>query len=654
MHSSRQDMRSPASEVSHHTEKDRPTSRSPAPEAEPYELISLRRELERAKRDAAELGKKVAARNTQYLLREEELSQQIRDAAEQSGMGTLPPGTDLATSAARQRARAFRMQDEAEAQQRQRRIVELEEEIANVNKKIAARNHEEELAGVALSRLKEQLGRLEKESTLIAAHVQTVLDTVKGTKETSFHNRQSLAEALNVSLVDEGVSEDDLPHPSGTIEAEYCNVNLRMFSAACQLVTETKRLVSAFTAEAELQASVFESVETAHLERKRQLEEQSEVLVDAQSALKTLEERLGALDRELSDLRARRAELEATVNREGTVESLIEQELQLQHDISVVEGQAAEAVRKKETVSTQRDQAMRSRKEALDRLTDEEISLKSAEEALHAAEKHRDDIDTERTHLERSSRVSSDNIKNLEQERIRLREEIAAAHEEKIMMDERQRKLEVQQDEAAGNLRAAIREQEAAQEALTNKKRWLEDLQAEVEKQKERHSDLVRERSTLKQQVQLANYEAANAQQAADSVNQQLEYSRSLLPKTHPAAGGGSFKGTLPSGVKPPQRIQHAKQPQESVAALRTMLAKHETASSGHGSRPTTPQPKPEQQAPRVVQPQSIPAFPSTPAAQQAPVAAARSVSSSSANSMANIQSKLHDILARRHERGLQ
>jgi chromosome segregation ATPase len=688
-----------------------------AADPEPYEIVSLRRELERARKDASELAKRVAAKNTEYLLREEDLSRAIREAAELGG--TAVPNTDLSNPISRQRARAFRLLDDEENQAKQKRIAELEKEIEVAKKKVEARKNEEVLAGTAVTRLKQQVDALEKRSALVAAQVETSLQPALDAKTICFQHRALLVQHLSMEL--QGAPGYAPAKQTSAMEMELCPINLTMHDGCKRLQFELQQLVKDISHEAELQAAVFEKLENLHRQHKTQLEDQSEILLQAKDAVVAIQEKLAMLDAELNTARNKQKEMLRLDAEEGTLESLTDREAQLIRDLGRTETELMTAERARETAKSILDQTFKARKDALDRLAEEQLSLQNAEGVLKTIEKQREDAESDRSHIERSIRLSKDNCRTLEQERSRLREEIAAAKEEKAAAAERERKLEVEFDELEVVHRGVSRDRDAAKESLERKKAFLEELRGELEKRKASYEELLKERSELKQKHQMLELDAKKAKEESEHVEKQLAYARSLLPKNHPAANNisasiGDARRTYVDKVREAKLAQSRREkeaaaqaarqqplaaaPQQSAAALRAMLNSTPTpkpSGSTGNSRPSTPSaqdtgsrratplqdplqnrppaqtdfpPRPQRSnaaagAPPQVQP---PASQSTAPFQnesdqlepqpQAPwgngsASRSESVASTSASSMAAIQMKLQDILARRHERGL-
>ena len=506
------------------------------------ELARLKKQLERSRQMASELTAQITANNEQYVKREDELSQQLKEAGQRMQEMQRAQRRDAEAAAKRQ----------VHVPADPKSTMRLSQQVEELKTGVAKHAAEEELTGIAVSRLRDHVAEIEKGSSKFAADVVPALQLITSIDDLSTGECRALGERISVQIM----PKEPKPHPVVGCPAlfeELCPSTIAASQSVSFLVSKLELLGQSLRDEGELRASVFVSQEATHRKLQQQLEEQSAVLLEAQAAITRLQQELADLEVELQ------AKTAVTVGVTGPAQNSTEELAQKQRSLVLEVAAATQRLteigttRKAEQVAL--DESAKRLAAATGEFKELQATHRDATSAADSARQRCDTLKSERSALQQATRALEESHAALTRDLSRAQND--ANETEKDLIVARQRLARLSEDQNAVSIELARRQRDlgVAEAAYTERQKQLLELHEQIKTTSAKLEERSAERQALKAEIQTLTEDAKDAEHNLQVAKDQLQYIKSLMPKQHPMAAerapqrGGTTQSLLAAAI---------------------------------------------------------------------------------------------------------
>ena len=501
-----------------------------APAASPADGRRLRRDLDATRADVQAMAQRVATRNASYLLREQELSQAIKTAVvaneqRQRGSGGVA-GSPMSPRASS-------------------RVKELQREIELAEEALGRKQEEEVLAGTAVARLQRHVDTLEEDAANATDVVAPVTELIHSLVRNSSQHRAYLCQFLSLPTEAAKGKAGDASRRSAHVRNSILGDNkqaaqfLARVSSLCDVASGVKHdlettALEALIDEGELRSSVYLSLEDTQRRLRAQLEEQSAVLVEAQSTMEALaievekcraardteRSRVSALDREIASIDSEQAR---KLSEDALRKQLEKVNQDLLHERRVCEEAVAEHASAQSERSAQAAEAphLEQLVAQADAQYDDAAARKSKAADEKAAVVHKI------AGLEHQ-------LATLESEQRKLKAGTEAANDDCERVLQKVQEGELARDRLAVDVRAANKKSMSLDQNAAEKTHRCDALESECARERQRLEQAKREKAVLLAELRTAERERQESERASQEVEAELRYHQKLLPVHHP------------------------------------------------------------------------------------------------------------------------
>ena len=463
------------------------------------------------------LSKMIELNNGQYLRREDDLSREIARLSQEVSQ-PLP-----------------RLEETHDEKQRRRRAQELSKEIDEAQTTICTKRSEEELAGIAVSRLTQHASRYEDRAHQICACISEPLQKAIAVLDESVASRQNIQSFLNING---GTLASPPAKATKTgLQQQLAPKSIELEQKSKHCLWYLSQIGEALRGEGELRAERYSTLNAAHTTSSEQLQNQANVLMDAQSALSALQLELQKINQMIA---AKETLVQKTAqegdSRRSSEPSLQSHQLEIEKELRDLE-KDAESV--ESTLTREKQRLARLENEKKDLLESEQKELATLDHyvsLLDLCKKSKIDAESTRSSLTKSLQQLDIGRSNSDRELQKLRSAVTLAEEDQSSSRVKVREMEDQLEKLASSLRQAQRDAEAKKSFLAAREGRVDALSKEKGRLEEKLQSLKADRTSATQAVLQVKATLSNLQQQESNTVRELQYLHSLLPRGHPSA----------------------------------------------------------------------------------------------------------------------
>jgi hypothetical protein len=414
--------------------------------------------------------------------------------------------------------------------------VELEAREADLKDKIEKQRRAGHIAATVLSRVKRHLDEREEQAHSVLDDLQRTFHQARNLLMQSADSRRLFAAEARVPVdVTSTPAQGPVPRQRSAVLAEIVpSVHALADTVDWLQWAFTSGLSAAIRDDAELRSSAYLALEERHVRMRRELEEQAQVLIDAQAALEAESEKVEqrrvekqALEQSIAILDREIAGMESQTSAADELLALRKAAEEAQAEMIGAKRHAEQAAQRQRRCEERKAEAESRARDATRQL--EEITAQAAATTAQRASSSED-----MRRLQQQITTVNASIANCERE-IAKAKSVTATHDEEVeLCAAKTEEYTASAERVNAEAKAMRRALESFKSDVGAKEQRIATVRAQLASTKALVEETQREKSDLKRRVLDEEHDADEAEEQARRIEARAAYLQTLLPAHHP------------------------------------------------------------------------------------------------------------------------